>query len=252
MLLHLDPAVPAVWRTPTTLQFGVDPVLAVVEVDPADERLIAALGAGIPATGLEAIGGRDRVERLLAVLDPVLDPAPHEATTSVRPEVRIRSAEVRVLQAQLAAMLPAGPEPRETVPEPTPGLLVVDHVVAPAEHLGWLRADRPHLAIVFGERSATVGPLVLPGVTACLRCRDLQRRDADPAWPTIATQLLGRPAAAVADPLLRSEALALGIAALRRGRGPGADAAVRLDLDGGRVELPLFPHPDCGCLGLPA
>ncbi|MGJ0223707.1 hypothetical protein ACQUZK_09930, partial [Streptococcus pyogenes] len=34
-----------------------------------------------------------------------------------------------------------------------------------------------------------VGPLVRPGVTACLRCLDLERSGRDPCWPTLAAQL---------------------------------------------------------------
>ena len=55
--------------------------------------------------------------------------------------------------------------------------------------------DVPHLAVVFDDDGARVGPLVEPGAGPCLRCLDLGRRDADPAWPAIAAQLAGRPAA---------------------------------------------------------
>ena len=34
-----------------------------------------------------------------------------------------------------------------------------------------------------------VGPLVIPGLTSCLRCADLHRRDRDPAWHALAVQL---------------------------------------------------------------
>ncbi|MEO6205409.1 MAG: cyclodehydratase, partial [Mycobacteriales bacterium] len=33
------------------------------------------------------------------------------------------------------------------------------------------------------------GPLVRPGVSACLRCLDLHRSDRDPDWPALAAQL---------------------------------------------------------------
>ncbi len=80
--------------------------------------------------------------------------------------------------------------------------------VRPARHLPWLRRDVPHLAIVFDDTGARVGPLVEPGRGPCLRCLDLARRDDDPAWPAIAAQLAGRQAAT------RTERAAIEVAAL--------------------------------------
>ena len=50
-----------------------------------------------------------------------------------------------------------------------------------------------HLPTVVDGSHAVVGPLVLPGVTSCLRCADLHRCERDPAWPALAIQLAGRP-----------------------------------------------------------
>jgi hypothetical protein len=47
----------------------------------------------------------------------------------------------------------------------------------------------PHLTATAAEAIGIVGPLVLPGKSACLRCLDLTRADRDPAWPAIAAQL---------------------------------------------------------------
>lgn len=52
-----------------------------------------------------------------------------------------------------------------------------------------LAADVPHLVVIVGELHAQIGPLVVPGRTACLRCIALEKTAADPAWPTLATQL---------------------------------------------------------------
>ena len=49
----------------------------------------------------------------------------------------------------------------------------------------------PHLAAAASEAIGVVGPLVLPGSTACLRCLDLTRAERDPAWPLILAQLTG-------------------------------------------------------------
>lgn len=47
----------------------------------------------------------------------------------------------------------------------------------------------PHLAASASEAIGVIGPLVLPGQTACLRCLDLARAERDPAWPLILAQL---------------------------------------------------------------
>ena len=50
------------------------------------------------------------------------------------------------------------------------------------------RGGVPHLAAAASEAIGVVGPLVLPGRTACLRCLDLTRAERDPAWPLILAQ----------------------------------------------------------------
>ena len=67
------------------------------------------------------------------------------------------------------------------------------------DDLGASALDVPHLAVRAAGRRATVGPFVLPGITGCLRCEDMHRADADPAWPRVAAQLSARrgPAASV-------------------------------------------------------
>ena len=55
-----------------------------------------------------------------------------------------------------------------------------------------VRERVPHLAASASEAIGVVGPLVVPGQSACLRCLDLARTDRDPAWPLILAQLAGR------------------------------------------------------------
>lgn len=56
----------------------------------------------------------------------------------------------------------------------------------------------PHLLASAFEGHGSVGPLVLPGETACLHCLDLARRDADPAWPIVTARLGGYPPGEIA------------------------------------------------------
>ncbi|MFB4270056.1 ThiF family adenylyltransferase [Nonomuraea sp. GTA35] len=56
----------------------------------------------------------------------------------------------------------------------------------------------PHLLASAFEGHGTVGPLVLPGDTACLHCLDLTRRDRDPYWPIVTARLGGYPPGEIA------------------------------------------------------
>ncbi|MGH3124532.1 MAG: ThiF family adenylyltransferase, partial [Streptosporangiaceae bacterium] len=105
-----------------------------------------------------------------------------------------------------------------------------------------------------------VGPLVIPGRTACLSCVDLARSDRDPAWPLILAQASGRapqPAAcaAVLAAAVAAQATAQALAHLDQAR----PAAVVIN---GTLELVLpdwqwrrrswAPHPQCRCSRRPA
>lgn len=52
----------------------------------------------------------------------------------------------------------------------------------------WTRAGTPYLLVRLTEGRAVVGPFVVPGRTACLRCIDAHHTDADPAWPLLVRQ----------------------------------------------------------------
>ena len=79
MVLTLNPRYPLVWRTPSSLQFGVaNPVVILTEVSVATERMLTALAVGISEPGLVMIGrsaGADIVEisDLIADLTPALN-----------------------------------------------------------------------------------------------------------------------------------------------------------------------------------
>ena len=118
------------------------------------------------------------------------------------------------------------------------------------------RDQVPHLAVSASEAIGIVGPLVLPGRSACLRCLDLTRAERDPAWPLILAQLAGHAATspvacdAVLAAMVAAQATAQALAFIDR--GPGAPAVIS-----GTLELVLpgwqwrrrtwQPHPECGC-----
>src|SRR3954454_808948 len=122
----------------------------------------------------------------------------------------------------------------------------VDRLVT--DHL--LRTDQPHLLLRSTGSTVTVGPLVVPGRTACLRCADLERRDRDGAWPRLLPQLvrLRRPP----TPLLAAWAGAVGAAqahAFLAGEVPeSAGATLELSSSDHLMRWRAWPrHPACGC-----
>lgn len=47
----------------------------------------------------------------------------------------------------------------------------------------WMREQTPYVVVRLTEGRAVVGPFVVPGRTACLRCVDAHHTDADHEWP---------------------------------------------------------------------
>lgn len=113
----------------------------------------------------------------------------------------------------------------------------------------------PHLTATAGEAIGVVGPLVVPGRTACLHCLDLARTERDPAWPLILAQLIGRqPVTQACDCVLATSVAAQASAQVLAfvDRGGWADAVMNGTLE---QVLPDWqwrrrswrPHPACDC-----
>jgi len=255
MVLRLDPAIPLVWRDPHTLQFGVDPVAAVLpEVTPGLERLVALLVAGVSASGFRMLAGTldvppRQAQRLLTLLEPhLVPPAPPEAPT---PRALVLGE--TALTARLAQLLDELGQRTGEAAEAALAVLVTDHVVSPADPRRWLQRDVPHLPVVVADAAVTVGPYVVPGAGPCLHCDALHHRDADPAWPAIAAQLAALPAAPP-HPLRLAAATVRAArtvgAALRGELAPGT--VLRIERDGDRLsERRVARHPECRCAAPP-
>ncbi|WP_327372102.1 ThiF family adenylyltransferase [Streptomyces sp. NBC_01217] len=107
--------------------------------------------------------------------------------TSARQLVR-RSATGAAPRASETAGSAAGGEPGLSliVIAPRDGLAVYAPDPRPAEP--WIASGTPHLYAGVMEATGVVGPLVLPGGTACAGCLDLQRADRDGDWPRMLAQ----------------------------------------------------------------
>ncbi len=102
---------------------------------------------------------------------------------------------------------PPGPRSR---PRRRPDLVILADTPRRELPAALVRRAVPHLAAAASEAIGVVGPLVLPGRSACLRCLDLTRAEHDPAWPLILAQLASQTAA---DPLACDTVLATMVAA---------------------------------------
>jgi molybdopterin/thiamine biosynthesis adenylyltransferase len=117
-----------------------------------------------------------------------------------------------------------------------------------------LRSGTPHLFATVREATGVVGPFVLPGRTACLRCLDLHRTDRDPAWPLLAAQLASEPARVPTEACdvvlatLVASVCALNVLNFLGGTPPVGNATFEATLPDWRLRRRSWSlHPACGC-----
>ncbi len=262
MVLRLDPRYPVAWRSPSSMQLGFTHApLILDDLSPAVERMIAALVAGVSDTGLEMIGrsagasAEDVAVFLERVRPALVAPAPerrHRLTVVGAGATAEAVAGLLAAAGLEVAATRSGAEAART--EADLVVIVAGYAIRPELATTWLRRDVPHLAVVLGDDTADVGPLVVPGGSACLLCLAHHATDADAAWPVLATQLHGRPSPA--DTALLAAEVAVAVVRLVRdhldGVSPGTGEVVRIDaMNGTRTTRDVPPHPLCGCLAMP-
>jgi len=251
-------------------------------------RTVQVIGSGRTGAALATTLAAAGVGRVL-----VLDPAPagpgdispagtHPGDAHLSRQEAARRAIRRVL----------GPAPEESPDAEAPSALdradlvvrVEPDVADAGATLDLLAADVPHLSVVVREAGVVVGPMVLPGQSACLRCLDLHRAQRDPGWPRILAQLLARrtppsvpcglsgssvPSVTAEEVAIAQLAASLAtlqvLGVLDRGdlvpsagaethpRRPAAvSATLEVDLPDGLISRREWPvHPRCGCVALP-
>jgi bacteriocin biosynthesis cyclodehydratase domain-containing protein len=113
----------------------------------------------------------------------------------------------------------------------------------------------PHLLVVVRETTASIGPLVQPGASACLRCLHLARADRDPHWAALSAQLAGGGREVEACDVVLAT-LAASLAAMQvlahvdgdHRRVSTVSGVLQFDLGDGRLRRrSVSPHPACGC-----
>ncbi|WP_326547590.1 cyclodehydratase [Mycolicibacterium sp. ND9-15] len=145
---------------------------------------------------------------------------------------------------------------------PTDLVVLADYLVADPRVVRELHAAGvAHLPVRVRDGVGLVGPLVIPGVTSCLRCADLHRSDRDAAWPAVAAQLRHTVGSADRATVLATAALALNqvdrvIRAVRGGADvsrptdppPTLDTTLEFDVNVGSVVARRWSrHPRCAC-----
>ncbi|HEY2167443.1 MAG TPA: ThiF family adenylyltransferase [Jatrophihabitantaceae bacterium] len=110
-----------------------------------------------------------------------------------------------------------------------------------------------YLTVRLGVDDGVVGPLVIPGLSSCLRCADLHRRDRDPAWGALAAQLTVPPRYGPASDVAVATVIA-GIAARESlayldGEEPATiDATLEMALPDWRIRRRSWAaHERCEC-----
>ncbi|HVL84083.1 MAG TPA: TOMM precursor leader peptide-binding protein [Pseudonocardia sp.] len=201
------------------------------------------LAVGI-ATGLAAAGvGRVHVEAAGAVAATDLGTGYLDADVGL-PRATAAAAAVRRVAPT------TGTRPSRN----TDLVVLADALVPEPGRVARLLAERvAHLAVRTRDGVGVVGPLVLPGRSACLHCLDAHRGDRDPVWGLVAAQLVGRIGSA--DPAATAATAALGTAqALTALPGPDAEPPPVLDatleLDAGRgtiLRRAWAPRAGCPC-----
>jgi hypothetical protein len=235
--LHLRPGETAVRRDDRHLQIGIDaPRAVVVPDDPATRRAAYELERG------RGLTDTDRADPAVAALVSKLNAAGLLAVP--RPPIPARILGPPDLVADLHALTPidqtsplvtvllaAGPLRRD---------LIDDHI----------RDGSAHIVVAGGPDGWTVGPYVVPGVTACLRCCDAELGRRDPRRALVVEQYARR-TTGDGDPAGRALALAYLVRELRTvaagGRPTSWSAVVELGGSGPLEPRHVRRHPDCGC-----
>jgi hypothetical protein len=203
-------------------------------------RIAAAIRSILVTAGIGDVSGG---------IDPELPPPRPGPTTAARAPIgRTPPRPDRRTGARPPAVRPPASQP-------LPDLAVLIGQPDPELAAALMNDRTPHLVASASEAIGVVGPLVVPGRTACLRCLDLHRTDRDPAWPLILAQLAGRQPV----PLACDASLAVAVAAQATSQALAfVDSAAAPDaVANGTLELVLPgwqwrrrtwpPHERCSC-----
>lgn len=254
---------PLLWRTPHSLQVGVDhPRLVVDSVDDHAAPLVHALQDGISEDGYELLRrqrgvSKDSALHLLNQLSPAFvdDEKPQTVSCAVYGTSNATPLFARQLE-HLGVTVTRVNSVDDLASHPGVVILLADYLLDPQ----WLHTlpsgDRPHVPVVFSDLTVSAGPLIIPGHTPCLSCRELTIRDEEPEWLNLGSQLWSTPSPH-ADPKGASVAAVLAAELLSVVRPASAPLdtsepfQLRWEEQSGLVYRDHVTfHPQCHCRGL--
>jgi hypothetical protein len=243
---------PVLWRRPGELQVGTAGARVLSGLTPGEMDLI--LGLNRPHTpqwlagALKGAGiAPERWDELRAVLGAAPEPPESAPGTVLLLDSHPLSVTAgHLLATRGVAVVPAsqgrqGGDPIRPTRSPGLAILTDTWVTDPVRVAPLMRHDVPHLPLVVGD-GVTVGPVVVPGATACTWCLELARTDSDACWPAVAAQLMVMQDTPMEDLELASSLVAW---AARAFLDRGATRGWRLD-DEAILPIAVEPHPRCG------
>ena len=272
----LRPGLRVVRRDDRQLQVGLDPPLRVILPDePAVRRLLEDLRAGRPVlpaspTAVRCLAELHRHDLLVdaAGLDRALLGSEDRAAAAAVFARAGAGAEARLAARAVSRVrVDAAPEDRQSATrllrasgvgladgaDPTVVLLVDSGPLSRDRLDPFVRDGRPHLVVAPTDGGFTLGPFVVPGVTACQRCVDAHLGELDPRRAVVLEQYgrQGRAAVEPRDPALFALALAGAVRDVVRfvdGDEPATwSATVAIGADPVPVRRAWERHPHCGC-----
>ena len=247
--IRLDPALPVLWRDADSVQLGADAALTLPVDGPWIPRMLQALTRGIDERAFEVVAHGvgaplPAARRLRALLGPAL------VGDLPRRVVRLDAAAAVGVRTALRLEEALADVGVDVTDAPDAATVLVRHgAVAARDANGLLARDRPHLPVAFDAGGSGVGPLVVPGRTPCLACRDGHDRARDPAWAALHVQLLERDPGRVPLRLVAAAADAVAdlLATRAESERAGSGRRIRIRRDGTRSSQTAEFHADCLC-----
>lgn len=247
---RLDPSSPLLWRDENTLQLGDDGELRITVDDAWVERLLSRLRSDFRRGSFDVIAHaagapRAAARALLAALDPFLLDEPPAARSAWVESIGITDGrnEYRMRES----LADEGVDLVDHGSRAAVAVVLVQGAAAALQFGRYQRDDTPHLPVAFEPGRVTVGPLVIPGASACLACRDAHATELDPAWPLLHTQMIGRDP----GPIRAAQVAEAGrLAAILLAEDPStASKSIRISADGSRAWSSVELHEECRCPG---
>lgn len=225
----LRPGTPVLVRPGNRVHVGSDPHASIVIELPSQVRAadVAAVLRGL-AVARPALETQRRARAIGLTVTDLTDIAAHltaaglavpttagSAATSLRIALHGHGPLADLL---ITSLTESGLAPRRSPRPPTVAgddgwtanlVVLTDYLVHdPALVSGLLSARVAHLPVRVRDGVGVVGPLVLPGLSSCLRCADHHRADLEPDWPMLAAQLVAQTGFGTAGTLRSTAALA--------------------------------------------